>query len=136
MQRILIIDDEQEFVTIILKRLRRRGIDCMAAFNGNEAISMIRAHQFDAVLLDMRLPDMDGISVLREILNIRPGTRVLILTGHASIETGREGIALGAFDYLLKPVEFDILLKKLLPDEKTGTKTASDCVVAGTVSVQ
>jgi DNA-binding response OmpR family regulator len=111
---LLIVDDEQDFVATLLKRLQRRGIACRGALTGSEALDCFRQEYFDTVLLDMKLPDLDGNTVLRGIKKIRPATRVLILTGHASYSSGREGLSEGAADYLLKPVEFETLLEKLL----------------------
>jgi DNA-binding NtrC family response regulator len=110
---ILVIDDEQEFVSTLVRRLRKRGWESEGVLTGGEAIVKIAAGDFSVVLLDMRLPDMDGSEVLREIMKINPQTRVIILTGHASASEGEEGIRNGAFDYLIKPVEFETLLEKL-----------------------
>lgn len=111
---LLIVDDEKEFVATMLKRLQRRGISSQGAFTGAEALATMHRHDFDVVLLDMRLPDLDGNTVLREIKKMNPAIRVLILTGHASVKAGLEGLAEGASDYLLKPVEFETILEKLL----------------------
>ena len=110
---ILVIDDEQEFVSTLVRRLYKRGWESEGALTGGEAIRKIATGGFTVALLDMRLPDMDGSQVLREIMKINPQTRVIILTGHASASEGEEGIRNGAFDYLIKPVEFETLLEKL-----------------------
>lgn len=112
--RVLLVDDEEEFIHTLLKRLRRRGLECEGVFSGEDAISKIRDGEFDVVLLDMKLPDMDGNSTLVEIKKMRPDARVIILTGHASVNEGIEGIKNGAVDYLMKPVEFESLFEKLL----------------------
>lgn len=111
---VLVVDDEKEFIHTLMKRLRRRGLECEGVLSGEEAISKICAREFDVVLLDMKLPDMDGNSTLVEIKTMRPDTRVIILTGHASVNEGVEGIKNGAVDYLMKPVEFESLFEKLL----------------------
>ncbi|OGT92432.1 MAG: hypothetical protein A2286_14530 [Gammaproteobacteria bacterium RIFOXYA12_FULL_61_12] len=110
---ILIVDDEEEFVATLTQRLRKRGWASEGVLTGGAAISRGADSDFAVILLDMRLPDMDGGLVLQEIKKIRPQSRVIILTGHASIREGEEGIKNGAFDYLLKPVEFETLLEKL-----------------------
>jgi len=110
---ILVVDDEEEFVATLVQRLRKRGWASEGVLTGNAAITRSAASDFAVVLLDMRLPDMDGGLVLQEIKKIRPQSRVVILTGHASAREGEEGIKNGAFDYLLKPVEFETLLEKL-----------------------
>lgn len=110
---ILVIDDEQEFVSTLVRRLRKRGWESEGVLTGGEGIRRIADGNFAVALLDMRLPDMDGSEVLREIMKINPRPRVIILTGHASASEGEEGIRNGAFDYLIKPVEFETLLEKL-----------------------
>ena len=110
---ILVVDDEEEFVATLVQRLRKRGWAGEGVLSGSAAITRVAADDFAVILLDMRLPDMDGGRVLREIKKIRPQSRVVILTGHASASEGEEGIKNGAFDYLLKPVEFETLLEKL-----------------------
>lgn len=110
---ILIVDDEEEFVSTLVQRLRRRGWSSEGVLTGTAAIAKATDSDFGVVLLDMRLPDMDGGQVLQEIKKIRPDSRVVILTGHASASEGEEGIRNGAFDYLIKPVEFETLLEKL-----------------------
>jgi len=111
--RVLVVDDEQEFVATLVKRLSRRGMVCATAFTGAEAIAVVRRESFDVVLLDMKLPDMDGNEVLREVKKLKPETQVVILTGHISARDGMEGIGDGANDYLMKPVEFESLLESL-----------------------
>lgn len=110
---ILIVDDEEEFVSTMVQRLRKRGLSSEGVLTGTAAIAKAADSDFGVVLLDMRLPDMDGGLVLQEIKKIRPESRVVILTGHASASEGEEGIRNGAFDYLIKPVEFETLLEKL-----------------------
>jgi DNA-binding response OmpR family regulator len=110
---ILVVDDEEEFVSTLVQRLRKRGWASEGVLSGSAAITRAAVNDFAVVLLDMRLPDMDGGLVLQEIKKISPTSRVIILTGHASASEGEEGLRNGAFDYLLKPVEFETLLEKL-----------------------
>ena len=126
---VLVVDDEQEFIHTLLKRLRRRGLECEGVFSGEEAISKISEREFDVVLLDMKLPDMDGNSTLVGIKKLRPDTRVIILTGHASINEGIEGMKNGAVDYLMKPVEFVSLFEKLLLAAKITSCSQSSPVI-------
>lgn len=109
----LVVDDEQEFVATLVKRLSRRGMVCCTSFTGAEAIAIAGRESFDVVLLDMKLPDIDGNEVLREVKKLKPETPVVILTGHISANEGMEGIGDGAKDYLMKPVEFESLLEAL-----------------------
>ena len=110
---VLVVDDEEDFVNTLLKRLRRRAVDCDGAFTGSGALEKMTSRDFDVVLLDMKLPDENGNDVLREIKQMNPGTEVVILTGHASASAGRRGLEYGASDYLIKPVEFDTLMERL-----------------------
>lgn len=110
---LLIVDDEQEFMTTLCKRLQKRGLSCAGVYSGASALAKVASQAFDVVLLDMRLPDMDGNQVLREMKRMRPDMPVIILSGHASSSAGREGIRHGAHDYLMKPVDFESLFEKL-----------------------
>jgi DNA-binding NtrC family response regulator len=111
---VLIVDDEQEFRDITIKRLIKRGLHCEEAENGEQALECIKKGDIDVVLLDVRMPGMDGIQTLQEIKRIKPLVEVVMLTGHASVESGIDGMKLGAFDYLMKPMEFEPLLEKLM----------------------
>ncbi|MBW2607574.1 MAG: response regulator [Deltaproteobacteria bacterium] len=111
---VLIVDDEEDFLETIIKRLNKRQVDASGARSGEEALELLKEKIFDVVILDIKMPGgMDGIEALREIKEIQPLTEVILLTGHASVETSIEGMKLGAFDYLLKPIKLDDLLKKI-----------------------
>jgi DNA-binding NtrC family response regulator len=111
---VLVVDDEEDFLETIVNRLKKRKIDTIGVKSGEEALELIKEKQFDVVILDIKMPGgMDGIETLREIKKMQPLTEVLLLTGHASVETSIEGMKLGAFDYLLKPVKLEDLLIKL-----------------------
>jgi len=125
---VLVVDDEQEFIHTLLKRLARRGLECEGVLSGEEAVSRIRSRDFDVVLLDMKLPGMDGNSTLVQIKTIKPDLRVIILTGHASVNEGIEGMKNGAVDYLMKPVEFESLFEKLLMAAKTDCSQSSPVI--------
>ena len=111
---VLIVDDEEDFLETIIKRLNKRQVDASGARSGEEALELLKEKTFDVVILDIKMPDgMDGIEALREMKKIQPLAEVILLTGHASVETSIEGMRLGAFDYLLKPIKLDELLKKI-----------------------
>jgi DNA-binding NtrC family response regulator len=110
---VLLVDDEKDFLEVLTKRLRKRKLRLVAANSGAEAIRTVQDTPIDVVVLDMRMPQMDGLQTLREIKQINPGVEVIMLTGHANVETAVEGMELGAFDYLIKPVDIDELLYKL-----------------------
>ena len=111
---VLVVDDEEDFLETIVKRLNKRKISAMGVKSGEEALEVIKDRLVDVVILDMKMPGgMDGIETLREIKKIQPICEVILLTGHGSMETSIEGMKLGAFDYLLKPVKLEDLLPKL-----------------------
>ena len=112
---VLVVDDEEDFLETLVNRLKKRKIDAHGVKSGEEALEVIKKKPIDVVILDIKMPGgMDGIETLREIKKEQPLTEVLLLTGHASVETSIEGMKLGAFDYLLKPVKLEELLPKLL----------------------
>ena len=111
--RVLIVDDEKEFVQVLSKRLLIRDYDVTASLSGEDAIEKVKAYNFDVVILDVAMPGMDGIETLHEIKGIKPLTEVIMLTGHASVETAIEGMKLGALDYLKKPCETEDLVAKI-----------------------
>lgn len=119
--RVLLVDDEREFLETLIKRLRKRNLEVGAANSGEEALQVLRETPMDVVVLDVRMPGMDGIQVLREMKRINPLTQVIMLTGHASVEVAVEGMELGAFDYLMKPANLDELLYKIQDAYKAKT---------------
>lgn len=112
--RVLIVDDEKPFVDTLVNRFNKRNIDTTGVLSGEEALELMKEKLFDVVVLDIKMPGgMDGIETLREIKRIQPLAEVILLTGHASVETSIEGMRLGAFDYILKPVKLEDLLVKM-----------------------
>lgn len=110
---LLLVDDEEDFRRTIAKRLKRRGMTPEEAGNGEECLAMIAERPMDVVVLDVKMPGMSGIEILRRIKEKHPGTEVLLLTGYATTHDGVEGIKAGAFDYLSKPVELEQLIGKI-----------------------
>ncbi len=110
---VLIVDDEDDFRETLLKVLKKRNLNASGAESGPKALDLMDKTAFDVVVLDVKMPGMDGIETLREIKRKKPLTEVVLLTGHASIESGIEGMKLGAFDYLMKPLNIDELLDKV-----------------------
>ena len=111
--RILLVDDEKEFVETLAERLRTRGFHVTEAFSGSEAVEKLKGYNFDVTVLDVKMPGMSGIETLDQIKKLKPLTEVLMLTGHGTIETAIEGMKKGAYDYLLKPCKMDLLLEKI-----------------------
>lgn len=111
---VLVVDDEEDFLETLVKRLEQRRISATGVRSAEEALHSMRKKEFDAILLDIKMPGgMDGIEALREMKKIQPLSEVILLTGHAAVETSIEGMKLGAFDYILKPVKLEDLLAKL-----------------------
>jgi DNA-binding NtrC family response regulator len=110
---LLLVDDEIGFVEVLSKRISRRGMAVTAASSGSEAIQTLRRQDFDAAVLDLKMEDMDGIEVLKIFKKMAPAMPVIMLTGHGSESSAREGIKFGAFDYLTKPYELEDLIRKI-----------------------
>ena len=110
---ILLVDYERGFVQILAERLKFRGFNVRIAFSGEEALERLKEEDADVVILDVRMPGIDGIGTLREIKIMWPLTEVILLTGHAATETAIEGVKGGAFDYLIKPAQIEELLEKI-----------------------
>jgi DNA-binding NtrC family response regulator len=112
--RALVVDDEEDFLETLVNRLGKRNIDTTGVRSGEEAVEVMKKKLFDVVILDIKMPGgMDGIETLREMKRIQPLAEVILLTGHASVETSIEGMKLGAFDYLLKPIKLEELITKM-----------------------
>ena len=111
--RVMIVDDEESFANTLVERLTIREYDATASYSGNDALAKLEKLNFDVVVLDVAMPGMDGIESLREIKKIKPLTEVIMLTGHATVETAIEGMKLGAIDFLMKPCEAEELMQKI-----------------------
>ncbi len=111
--RVLLVDDEQEFVELLAERMRTRGLTVRTAFNGAGALEIAERETFDAVLLDMVMPEMDGMETMRRLLDLRPELQVIMLTGYANLPAGIDAIKQGAVDYLEKPADINQLLQKI-----------------------
>lgn len=111
--KVLVVDDEDDFRETIVKRLHKRNMTARGAESGEKALDLIDSQHFDVVVLDVKMPGLDGIETLREIKKRKPLIEVILLTGHASMESGIEGIKWGAFDYVMKPANFDDLVEKM-----------------------
>jgi DNA-binding NtrC family response regulator len=116
---ILLVDDERDFVEMLSLRLTDAGHRVRAAYSGQEALAILaesqgeRIPEIDVVVLDIKMPGMDGIEALKQIKARHPVVEVILLTGHGAVDTAVTGLKAGAFDYLLKPADFDELITKL-----------------------
>jgi DNA-binding NtrC family response regulator len=110
---VLLVDDEVDFVQTLLKRMKKRKVRASAVHSGEEALAFLSQNPVDVVILDVKMPGMDGIETLREVKKRYPLLEVIMLTGHADMEVAIEGMNYGAFDYLMKPINIDDLLYKV-----------------------
>ncbi len=108
--RVLIVDDEDDFRETIVKRLNARKLQAEGANSGVRALEVLKEKEFDVMVLDVKMPDMDGIETLRHVKKMTPDVEVIMLTGHASVEFGLKGMQLGAFDYIMKPAPINELM--------------------------
>ena len=111
--RVLIVDDEKEFVDALAQRLQLRDFEVLAAYNGDEALAVAKAETLDVIILDVKMPGRDGLEILRELKQLKPLVEVIMLTGHATVPAAIEGMKFGAFDFLLKPTDTDDLVTKI-----------------------
>lgn len=111
--KILLVDDEERFLSTTKKLMLKKGYEVMTALNGAEALELLKKHIIGVVILDVKMPGMDGIATLREIKKSFPLVEVIMLTGHATVESAVEGLKLGAMDYLMKPTSIEDLIKKV-----------------------
>jgi len=111
---VLLVDDESEFVETFSERLRMRNLSILEAFSGEEALQVLSKHQdIEVVILDVKMPGMDGVQTLAEIKKSYPLVEVIMLSGHADVESAIDGMKQGAFDYLMKPCDMDQIIAKV-----------------------
>lgn len=122
--RILIVDDEKRFVTTLIKQLTERKLDVSGVYSGKEAIREVKNKLYDVIILDVKMPGLDGTETLQELKKINPGIEVIMLTGHGSVASAVEGMRLGAYEYLMKPCEIEELMEKI--NEAYKLKAARD----------
>ena len=119
---VLLVDDEEDFVTVLAERLERRGLVVDTAQSGETALRKAAGHPFDAIVLDMAMPGMDGVQTLRGLLEINKDLQVILLTGHSTIQQAVEAMKLGALDLLEKPADIEVLVAKIDAAAKKRTK--------------
>lgn len=111
--KVLLVDDEEDFAAALAERLRLRGITVDTAYDGETALQKVASYDPQVVVLDVMMPGIGGLAVLQRIKAQRPATEVILLTGKGSTRDGIEGMRLGAYDYLIKPVQIDELIVKM-----------------------
>ena len=111
--KVLLVDDEEDFVTTLAERLQLRDIVSFVATNGDQALQIVEAEKPPVVVLDLMMPGIGGLEVLHVIRRRHPDIQVILLTGRGSTKEGIKGMRLGAFDYLMKPVKIEDLIKRM-----------------------
>ena len=109
--KLLLVDDEKDFIESLAERLQLRDFDVKTALNGDDAIKLVIENEFDIIILDVKMPGKSGIDTLKEIKNINQLSQVIMLTGHATVESAIQGMKLGAYDYIMKPTDAEELIK-------------------------
>ena len=112
-ERVLLVDDEVEFLEIMAERMRARDMEVTTSTSATEALALIAAESYDAVVMDFMMPEMDGIEALKAIKDKRPEMQIILLTGHATVEKGVEAMKAGAMDFVEKPADLDLLSDKI-----------------------
>ncbi|MFH1090555.1 MAG: response regulator [Pseudomonadota bacterium] len=123
--KVLLVDDEEDFILTLAERLQLRGIPTRAVTQGEEALGLVESDPPDVVVLDVMMPGLSGLEVLSQIKKNRPSVQVILLTGRGSTKEGIEGMRLGAFDFLMKPVKIEELIKKMDAAARTAAEQAS-----------
>jgi DNA-binding NtrC family response regulator len=112
-EKVLLIDDEQDFLDTLGERMRDRGMNVSTAVSAGEALKKVDTESYDAIVLDLMMPEMDGLELLKAIKKKRPELQVILLTGHASLDKGIQAMKLGAVDFLEKPADLKLLTQKI-----------------------
>ena len=112
-EKVLLIDDEKDFVEALAERMKTRGMNVTTTTSASEALKILEAEAFDAIVLDIHMPGMDGLQTLEAIKKRNSDLQVVLLTGHATVEKGIEAMKLGAMDLLEKPADLEIIIGKI-----------------------
>jgi len=112
-EKVLLVDDNPEFTEVLSQRMEARDVAVDTAASGAEALEKVSDESYDAIVLDLAMPGMDGMETLKRLLEKRPDLQIILLTGHASLEKGVEAIKIGAMDFLEKPAEIQALMEKI-----------------------
>ena len=127
---VLLVDDEKDFVESLAERLELRNFNVTTALSGIDAINLVKDNDYDVIVLDVKMPGKDGIETLKEIKNIKQLPQVIMLTGHATVETAIQGMKVGAYDYIMKPTVTEDLIElikkayKIVEEQKERIRRA------------
>jgi len=119
--KVLIVDDEKEFSDVLAERMESRGFEVDTVESGAEALEQVSKRNYDAIILDLAMPRMDGIETLRRLLEENADLQILLLTGHATMEKGIEAVKKGATDFLEKPADINVLIEKIMDAQSKKT---------------
>ncbi len=112
-EKVLLVDDEKDFIEALGERMENRGMNVSTTTSAKDAIKMVKEESYDAIVLDLQMPEMDGIEALKAIKKINPDMQVILLTGHATVEKGIEAMKLGAMDLIEKPADIETIAEKI-----------------------
>lgn len=122
--RVLLVDDELDFIQALSERLKIRDIYVDTAIDGQKALAKAKARKYDAIILDLAMPGMDGIETLKSLKDVNPDLQVILLTGRGSVQKSVEAIKLGAMDFLEKPADINLLMEKIRAAKEKGDHAA------------
>ena len=111
--KVLLVDDEKDFIEALSERMKTRDLDVSTATTAGEALSLVQGESYDAIVLDLKMPGMDGLEALKALKLMNPDLQVILLTGHGTLEKGIEAMKFGAMDFLEKPADVDMLVRKI-----------------------
>ena len=112
-EKVLLVDDEVDFLETLSERMRLRDMDVTTSASPLDAIKKVQEKDYDAIIMDLKMPQMDGLQLLKVLKEKNPDLQIILLTGHATVEKGIEAMKLGATDFLEKPVDFKVLIEKI-----------------------
>ena len=112
-EKVLLVDDEKDFIEALGERMANRGMNVSTPTSAKDAVTRVKEESFDAIVLDLQMPEMDGIEALKAIKKINPDMQVILLTGHATVEKGIEAMKLGAMDLIEKPADIEAIAEKI-----------------------
>ena len=120
---VLLVDDEEQFLQVLSERLTNRGLHVISVTSGEEAVALVENENFDAIVVDLAMPGIDGIETTKKIKEKRQDLEIIILTGHATVKAGIEAMKLGAEDFLEKPVDLNVLLERISEAKQKRMRT-------------
>lgn len=112
--KVLLVDDEPDFIKFLSARMKARGVDVETAQNGEEALSKVKAKNYDVIFLDLAMPGLDGIQTLKQLREVNSEVQIIMLSGHGNVRKTVEALKLGAVDFLEKPADIEDIMSKII----------------------